>query len=139
MVTKTLDRTHSLTVVDSWFKTFKTWWDKKTPPTANEFGKCISSHFELINNGRSVLRGLDNFLERLKKFQKKYTDFRISDYLEEPIINGDHGVVYYKLSLTTQNREHKEIFIMARFTIQDDKISRWVEVTAERDSSRWDA
>lgn len=139
MVTKSLDKTSILNVVYNFFKQFQTWCGPSAiTPSANELEKYFSKNLQMFNNGQLVVKGAANYLDRLKKFQKKYSKFQISEPLEEPLITDNHGTIYYKLDLTTQSGEHKQVYIMGLFTIEDNKISRWVEVTHEKGAGNWD-
>lgn len=140
MVTKTLDKTKTLHVVDEFFKQFDIWCCRDPiTPSVSELEKYLSKNIQIFNNGQLIVKSSTNYLDRIKKFQKKYSNFQISEPLEEPLIRDNQGVIYYRLDLTTQKGEHKQVYIMAHFTIENDKISRWVEVTHEKGLNTWDA
>lgn len=139
VATKTLEKSKNVTVVYDFFKLFKTWFGRTAAtPSVSELEKHFSKNFQLTNNGQVVARGAANYLPRLQKFQKKYSEFQISEPLEEPIISDNKVVLYYKLDLTSHTGQHKQIFIMGLFTIEDNKIGRWVEVSNDKASDHWD-
>lgn len=139
MVTKTLDKTKTLSVIYDFFKQFKQWCGPSAvTPSANELEKYLSKNLQMFNNGHLIVKGAANYLERLKKFQSKYSNFQISEPLEEPLMEDNRASLYYKLELTTRNGQHREVYVMGLFTIEQDKISRWFEVTNERGMELWD-
>jgi predicted alternative tryptophan synthase beta-subunit len=140
MVTKSLDKNKILNIVYDFFKQFQTWCGPSAiTPSVNELEKFFSKNLQMFNNGQLVVKNAANYLDRLQKFQKKYSSFKISEPLEDPLMSDNQVAVYYQLDLTTQNGQHKQIFIMGLFTIEDNKISRWIEVTQEKGAGNWDA
>ena len=139
MVTKNLDKTKNLNAIYNFFNQFKNWCGPSpVTPDINEIEKYLSKNLQMFNNGQLVVSSAANYLDRLKKFQKKYSDFKISEPIEEPLICNNQAAIYYKLDLTTHNGQHKQVYIMGLFTIEKDKISRWIEVTNEKDVGNWD-
>lgn len=137
---KVADKNKVLNVINDFFKQFQIWFNRSSgAPSTTDFEKCFSKNLQMFDNGQLVIRGAANYADRLQKFQKKYSDFKISEPLEEPLVCGNQAVFYYRLDLTTHNGQHKQVYIMGLFTIEDDKISRWVEVTHEKDSENWSA
>jgi hypothetical protein len=47
--------------------------------------------------------------------------------------------MYYKIDLTTQSGQSKQVFIMATGTIEHNKISRWVQVAYQHGTGDWDS
>jgi hypothetical protein len=139
MVTKTLDKTKIVGVIYDFFKQFKQWCGPSAvTPSANELEKYLSKNLQMFNNGQLVVKSAAHYLDRLKKFQSKYSSFQISEPLEEPLVEDNRASIYYKLDLTTRNKQHIEVYIMGLFTIEQDKISRWIEVTNEKGMELWD-
>lgn len=140
VATKSFDKTKILNVVYDFFKQFQVWCGPSAhTPSVNELEKYLSKNLQMFNNGQLVARSSANYLDRLQKFQKKYPKFQISKPIEEPLICDNQGVIYYQIDLTAQNGQHKQVYVMGLFTIEDDKISRWVEVTHEKGAGNWDA
>lgn len=139
VATKNLDKSKILNVIYDFFKQFKTWCGR-TPvtPSIDELEKYLSRNLQMFNNGQLVIKGAANYLDRLKKFQKKYSNFQISEPLEEPTICDNQVALYYKLDLTTHEGQQKQVYIMGQITIEDKKISRWIEVTNEKGAGNWD-
>lgn len=141
MATKVQEKT-KLSVIYDFFKQFPKWCGKQAvTPTVSDMEKYFAANMQMFNNGKLVAKGPASYLDRLQKFQKKYADFQISQPLEEPILSENRGVLYYKLDLTAHNGQHKQIYIMGMFTLDHEKISKWVEVTSEKDAAAasWDA
>jgi hypothetical protein len=139
VATKSLDKTKNLNIIYDFFKEFQTWFGPSAyTPTANELEKYLSKNLQMFNNGQLVVKSAANYLDRLQKFQKKYSNFQISEPLEEPLIHDNQATIYYQLDLTTKSGQHKQVFIMGLLTIEDNKISRWIEVTNEKGASNWD-
>lgn len=139
MTTKMLDKTKTLNVVYDFFKQFKSWCGTShTTPSAQELEKYLSKDLQMFNNGQLVVKGAGNYLDRLQKLQKKYSNFKISEPLEEPLLSGNQATLYYRLDLTTHNGQHKQVYIMGLFTVEEEKITRWIEVTHEKDTASWD-
>lgn len=137
---KTLERTKGLHVVSEFFKQFSKWCAPGAAAvTLNDLEKYISKDLQMYNNGKQVARSSANYLERVQKFQKKYTKFQVSEPIEEPLVNENRASIYYKVDLTTQNGQHKQVFILGMFTLENDKISHWVEVSNEKDASALEA
>lgn len=142
MATKTLEETKegkTLSVVTEFFKQFHKWCGPSLmTPSVAELEKYLAKDLQMYNNGQLVVKGAANYLERLQKFQKKYYDFKISEPLEKPLVHGNQGAIYYQLDLTTHGKQHKQVYIMGLFTIEDGKIKRWIEVTNEKGVEHWD-
>lgn len=137
---KTLERTKGLHVVSEFFKQFSKWCTPGAAAvTLNDLEKYISKDLQMYNNGKQVARSSANYLERVQKFQKKYAKFQVSEPIEEPLVNENRASIYYKVDLTTQNGQHKQVFILGMFTLENDKISHWVEVSNEKDASALEA
>jgi hypothetical protein len=141
VATKTLDKTKMLSVIFDFFKQFKTWCgESPVTPSANELEKYFSKNLQMFNNGQLVVKGGAHYLDRLKQFQRKYSGFHISEPLEEPIVCGNQAALYYRIDLITRQGEKKQVYILGMLTMEDDKISRWVEVTNEKGTRpQWDA
>ena len=139
MVTKILDKSKILNVVNDFFKHFQIWCGR-TPvsPTPHEIEHYLAKNLQMFNNGQLVARSATNYLDRLQRFQKKYSGFKISQPLEEPLIYGNQVAIYYTIDLTARDGEHAQVYVMALLTFEDDKISRWVEVTHEKNTGNWD-
>lgn len=139
MVTQHIDKTKIINIVYSFFNHFSEWCGANAiTPSVSELEKHLASKVQMYNNGQLVVNGAADYLNRLKKFQKKYSSFQISQPLEEPLISGNRGAIYYKLDLSTHEGKRRQVFITGLFTIEDDKISRWVEVTNEKNGGNWD-
>lgn len=138
MATKTLERT-KINVIFDFFNQFPKWCGKTAvTPTIDELEKYISKNLQMFNNGQIAARNSASYLERIKNFQKKYSNFQVSKPLEVPLIQENRVAIYYKLDLTTHTGQHKEVFVSGLITIENDKISRWVEVTNEHEAGHWD-
>lgn len=134
-----MDKTKTLGVIFDFFKQFQKWCSPSAAtPSLSELEKYISKNLQMSSNGQSVTRSSANYLDRLLKFQKKYSSFQISEPLEEPIIYDNRAAIYYRLDLTTKTGQHKQVYIMGLVTIEDDKISRWIQVTNEKGLGTWD-
>lgn len=139
MVGKTLDKTNAVEIVYHFFHQFPKWCGKSaTTPSVNELQQYLAKNFQLYNNGTLQVKSAENYLERLKKFQKKYVNFNISKPLVEPLTQNNRATIYYKLDLTTFDGQHKEVFIMATFTVEDNRIVQWFEVSSEKAAGHWD-
>lgn len=139
MTAKNLDKTKAVNVVYEFFKQFSIWCGSSPlTPTTHELEKYLSKDLQMVNNGQLVVKSAADYLERLKKFQKKYSYFQISDPLTEPVVSGHQVVLYYHVDVTTHKEEHKQIYLMGLFTIEDDKISQWIEVSSEKNGGNWD-
>lgn len=141
MVGQTAEKTKPITVIYNFFKQFPKWCGKSpVTPTTDELEKYLAKSVQMFNNGNLIVKSAADYLNRLKKFQKKYVDFKISEPLEEPLVVGNKATIYYRLDLTTSTGQHKEVFIMGLLTIDHDKISKWVEVTSEKSTTgTWDS
>ncbi len=140
LTTKSLDKSKCLQVINDFFKECQVWCGPAARvPSVSEIEKHLSKNFQLYNNGHLVARSAVNYLERLQKFQKKYSSFKISQPIEEPLILDNQVAMYYQLDLTTKTNQHKTVYIMGLGTIEDNKISKWVEVTNEKGAGNWDS
>lgn len=138
-MTKIIEEIRIVNVIYNFFKHFEVWCGPSpVTPDAHELEKYFSKNLQMFNNGQLVVKGGANYLERLKKFQQMYSNFKISAPLEKPLVTGNQASIYYQLDLTTHANQHKQIYVMGLFTIEEDKISRWVEVTHEKWTSNWD-
>lgn len=136
---KGLDKRKILSIIYDFFNQFKTWCGRSpVTPSMEELEKYLSRNLQMFNNGQLVVKSSANYLDRLKKFQKKYSNFQISEPIEEPTVYDNQAVLYYKLDLTTHDGQHKQVYIMGQLTIEDNKISRWIEVTNEKGAENWD-
>lgn len=139
MVGKTMEKTNAIEVIYQFFRQFPKWCGKSAvTPSVNELQQYLAKNFQLHNNGELKVKSAENYLERLKKFQKKYVNFNISKPLIEPLIQNNRATIYYKLDLTTFDGHHQEVYIMATFTIENNQIAQWFEVSSEKAAGRWD-
>lgn len=135
---KIADDTRIVNVIYNFFKHFETWCGPShTNPAAADVEKFFSKNLQMFHNGELVVKGGANYFERVQMFKKMYSNFKISAPLEKPLINGNQACIYYQFDLTTPSNQHKQIYVMGLFTIEEDKISRWVQVTHEKGSASW--
>lgn len=138
-MTKNIEENKILNVIYDFFKQFQSWCGPSpVTPSASELEKYFSKNLQMFNNGHLVVKSAASYLDRLKKFQQKYSDFKISEPLEKPLICDNRAAIYYRLDLTTHKKQTQQIYIMGLFTIEDGKIKHWVEVTNEKDAGNWD-
>lgn len=141
MMTKpaTMDKAQSLTMMQSFFQHFMQIMNRPTPLMPNDLEKIMTRNFQLTGNGHILAKTLADYTTRAEKLKKKYSHFEISDLTAEPLMGSNKMVVTYNLNLTNRNGPKLRIHIMAIATAEDNKISRWMEVSNEEGTSRWDA
>lgn len=136
--TKPLNKGVFLALVNDFFEQFQNCCNRPNPPTGKELDKVLTSDFQLISNERVVVKNLQDYLKRIKMFRDKYEHFDIIGPLEEPIIADNKIALQYEIKLTDRDGREQIVCIIAFATIQDQKISRWQQVTHEKGIGTWD-
>lgn len=136
--TANLDKTQALNVIYGFFKQVQEWCAKSNPIQISEVEKHLSSHFQIISNGKPIGKNSADYLKRLQQFQKQYNHFDISKPVEEPIICGNQIAVHYKVNLQSRSGQAKEVQIMAIATIEENRVAKWSQVACEQGTGKWD-
>lgn len=140
-MTKTapLSKEKALNIVYDFFHQFQTWLSTQKVPTQSEVEKFLSPQFKITSNGHLVGRTAADYLNRIKKFQEKYSRFDISKPLEEPIVSGNEIAIYYRVDLTPRKGgAGKQVYILALGTIEENHITRWTQVAHQNGTGDWD-
>lgn len=139
MATKTkLDKNQAITFVSDYLERLENLNANQKPIKAADLSDFVSSDYTLISNGQQVSRSLNEYLNRLTKFQKKYSRMEISSFIEEPLFADNKVAVYYTIDLTPHSGQKKQVFVQGIATIEDNKITRWTQVVTERGACDWD-
>lgn len=133
MVTKT----SQVQSIYNFFHYFEKWISQ--PKTdINEVDKFLTKSFCLFSNGKQECKNLDDYKKRMQFFKERYCEFKISEPLEEPIVTGNQAIVHYCINLKTHDGEKRSVQIMAMGTLENEKISRWIQVVGETHKGSWD-
>jgi hypothetical protein len=137
-VASKIDKTQALQVIYEFFTYFQKCITQSKAPNASEIEQHLSKNFEISSNGQIVGKTAAEYLTRMQKFQKKYSRFEISKPLSEPVLQDNRLAIFYKVNLTAQTGQNKEVFIMALANIEDNKIRSWTQVANEKGTGDWD-
>lgn len=130
---------HQVEVVYNFFHYFEKWLSQPKADIGPELDKHLAKTFTIFSNGQQVAKNEEEYKKRMLLFKEKYSEFKISQPIEEPIISGNQAIIHYKVDLKTHKGEKKQVQIMAMATIADDKIARWIQVASEAGGSQsWD-
>lgn len=105
----------------------------------NEVEKYLSKSFTIYSNGEQLGKNIEDYKKRMHLFKEKYSEFKISDPIEEPILSGNQVIIHYKIDLKTKQGEKRQVQIMAMGTLgKDQKIERWIQVAGDTHQANWD-
>jgi hypothetical protein len=134
-----LDVSEALNTIYHFFKKVSTCCSQSKSATLSEVEDSLARNFELISNGHTVCKHSGDYLSRLQRFQKKYSSFEFSKPLQEPIVQGHRLAFQYKVDLKSHNGQEKEVYISTIASIENHKITRWIQVDHELGTGDWDA
>lgn len=129
----------ALSLVYDFYHQLQTWVSTEKVPAQNEIERYLSHNFKLTSNGNTLCKSSSEYLNRIKKFQERFSRFEFSKPLEEPVVNGNEIAIYYKVDLTPRKGGgSKQVFILAIGAIEDNHIVHWTQVAHEKGASEWD-
>lgn len=141
-ITKTmpLNKAQALSFLNELLSNLSNWCNQENPaPRINDLEKFLAKNFELVSNDVSLVKGIDKYLQRLEHLRSKYETFEIIGPLEEPLLCDNKIICYYDLNLGFADGETRDVCIMAIATIENNKVTRWVQVTHDKDNEEhWD-
>ncbi len=135
----TLEKSQVTTLLNSFLKQFQNASSNTNPPNAAEFERLLSRNFQISINGKTVEKNLDNYLNRIQKLQKKYSQIKVSNLLEEPLISNNKATIQFEISLTPRNGPQIQLHAMAIATIENNKITEWKQVSSEKGLNHLDS
>lgn len=137
--TPTLSKDQAQTILHGFLQQFQNICNKHTKPNPTEFEKFLSRNFKISSNGKVVGKNLNEYLERIQKFQERYTHIEIPHkLLEEPVIADNRAVFFYNVHLTRKDGGKVKMFLMAIGVFEDGKIVQWNQVAHQEGSTDWD-
>jgi hypothetical protein len=135
-----IDKREAITKLTSFFQIFQAACNQQGPINASTLEPYLSKNFQLTSNDRIAARSLSDYLNRLARFQKKFSHVEVAGPAAEPLISGNKIAIQYTMDLTYRDGKKSEVLVMALGTIEDNKIANWTQVTHEKGSSpQWDA
>lgn len=141
MITRspTLTKEHALILLNGFLNQFLMICNRSKTVSTGDFEKFLSPKFQITSNGKLVGKSLVDYASRVTNFKKRYSRVEISKRLEEPIFSNNKAVIYYQAVLTSQTGQKSEISVISIATIENDKISQWLQVMHEKGSGNWDS
>jgi len=138
--TAPLEKSKVKPLIDSFFRQFETCCNRQTAPTQSEFENILADNFQISSNNKLVGKNRQEYLERIKKFQKNYSQVKISAPLEEPIISENKVVVRYDAELVTREQQKNMLVnIMAIATIDNNLLTSWSQIAHVMGRDEWDS
>lgn len=134
----TVKKPQAVQVVYDFFHYFEKWLNQPKAEIGPELEHHLAKSFTIFSNGKPVAKSADEYKKRMLLFKEKYSQFKISEPLEEPIVTGNQAIIHYRVDLKTHKGEKKHVQIMAMAKIEDNKIARWIQVASEQDNEGWD-
>jgi hypothetical protein len=141
MTTKSVafSKEEMLDLVNNFFGIFERICNQDKAPSPSDLDRLLTRNFTMNSNGQTQCRSLTDYLKRLVNLRSKYTHFDIAGPLEAPIISDNQIALHYEMDLKGRDGEDRQVYIMATATLQDGKISNWIQVTHEKNFHKWDA
>lgn len=128
----TLEKNQVQALLNGFLKQFQNACNSKIPPNATEFEKYLSRNFQISNNGKVVENNLNGYMNRIQKFQKKYSQIKLSNLLDEPVIDNNQIAIHYEAMLTPKTGSPVQVYIMAIAVIENNKITEWKQASNEK-------
>jgi hypothetical protein len=133
-----ISKNQILALLNDFLQQFQNWCNLPNEPTAADLEKVLSRNFQISSNGEIRSKNLTDYLNRLNKLRKKYSHFEITGPLEEPLIFEDKVFLHYEVELQERSGQKKQIYIMALGTLENNKFSKWMQVSHEKSATEWD-
>lgn len=134
-----LDKKQALSLLNDFLRQFQTTCNQPNPPKSSDFERYLSRNFQISSNNHIVGKNLAEYLNRVAKFQKKYSHIELTDFNLEPLISGNKLIIQYDANLTSRNGQKIQMNFMVIITIEDNLITHWDQVAHEKGSSHWDS
>lgn len=107
-------------------------------PDLSVWEKLFSKNYQFTSNGVLKCRNINEYIRRYERLQDTYSKIKFSGPIIEPLISGNQFVLHQSIELTTYDDERFQVLMMAIATVENGKLSRWVQVTHEMGSQDWD-
>ena len=133
-----LDTHQAITAIYNFFKKINEVCGKSVPATIQDIEEFLTHNFQLTSNGQTICKNPSDYLNRLHKFQKKYSRFECSKPTIEPITEGNRIAFQYKVDLTSRHGPQKQVFISGIATMDHNKLAGWTQVAHEKGTGDWD-
>jgi hypothetical protein len=131
-------KTPQVQAIYNFFNFFEKWIAQPKAEIGNEVDKYLNKSFTFFSNGQQMAKSCEDYKQRMNIFKEKYSEFKISEPIEEPVISGNQAIIHYKIDLKTHKGDKRQVQIMAMGTIENNKISRWIQVVGEGGPHSWD-
>jgi hypothetical protein len=123
-----LDKHKALEILNGFLLQFQQCCNKKHPPNASNFENFLSHNFQNSSNGKVIGKNVHDFLERIQKVQKRYSELKITP-LHDCLISDNKVIAQYDVNLISLRGEKVQMFLMAIATIEDHLITQWSQVS----------
>ena|SRR3984957_4567782 len=126
-----LEKHKALEIVNNFLTHFQQCCNKKHPPNASNFENYLSHDFQNSSNGKVIGKNVHDFLERIQKVQKRYTELKIAP-LHDCLIADNKAILQYDVNLTSHSGKKVQMFLMAIATIDNNLITQWSQVSHDK-------
>lgn len=137
--TAALDKTKVTSILNNLLKQFQQLCNRPNQPSESDLEEFLASDFQLTNNGKLASKSLADHMNRIMKFQKKFSKIEVTSLLEEPIVSGNKAAFRYNCNLTPRNGQKLMVNFMVMATFEDNKIAQWLQVSHQQNTGDWDA
>ena len=138
-ITKILDKKEAIAMAEGFLELLGSYGNQSVKPSASELGQYLASTFQMHSNGNTVCRNLNDYMIRMEKAQKVFSNFSFSALLEEPVICENRCAIRYDVNFTKTGGGKGQLQTLAILTIDNGKISKVTQVVHEKGTGVWDA
>ncbi|HSX25755.1 MAG TPA: nuclear transport factor 2 family protein [Chlamydiales bacterium] len=125
-------------VVYRLFEWYRNYSEKaEAVPTIAELECFFTPDFHVISNGIEVCTSCRDYLPHFSTLKNNCRSARTSPFLEEPIISDDKVVIRYNADVEEISGRKVQLQVIAILTLEQGKISKWVEVLHETSPIYW--
>lgn len=125
-----LSRAQAIGLVESFIEEFQHWIKGSHPPEQEDLIQFVTSTFQLIENGRTQAKNVNEYLASVHDIRKKYSAYK-THLLSEPIVSDNQIVIYFEVELTLKKGGKESVQVMARCELEGNRINRWIQVSHE--------
>lgn len=139
MKSEKLDKNQSMMLIKNFLDHFQKIMSSTKSISISDLEKYLSQKFHITHNGQLLASNLTEYMKHVELLHKKFSHFHFAEQHAEPLASGNKMVVHYELLLNSRSGQKIQVHIMALATIEDNKISSWMEVTNVEGTPSWNA
>lgn len=117
---------------------FGTYGNPAKAPASSEIERFFTPNVLITSNDRTVVKGINDFVTRIRNLQKMYSNISYSKLLTSPFVDGNKVAIRYNVDLTSASGKATQFQILALLTVEDGKIANWTDIVHEKGSGSFD-